>query len=345
MSETEKQNPPIIGITVGDLNGIGLEVIMKTLMNREVTDICTPIVFGSSKTTSYHRKALNISRFSFNLIHKIEDARPGKANLLNCWQDEVNLEFGKINKEVGAYALKSLQEACKAYEDDQIEALVTAPIHKSSIQSESFRFSGHTDYLEARYKSKATMLMISEEMRMGLVTVHIPVKKISEILTQEVILEKIRSMHKSLDNDFLVKKGKIAILALNPHGGDGGVMGTEDQDIVEPAIEAAKEEGILAFGPFPADSFFGSGNYRKFDAILATYHDQGLIPFKSLAFGRGVNYSAGLPVVRTSPDHGTAFEIAGQGIADESSFRQALYTAIDLVKNRRISAEIKSNPI
>lgn len=341
----EAEKPPVIGITVGDLNGIGMEVIIKTLREPGITELCTPVVFGSSKTASYHRKAIDAMQFSFQVIRSIDQLHVDKPNLLNCWEEEVNLDFGTVDKAVGAYALKSLQAACQAYDEGHIDALVTAPIHKESIQSEDFRFSGHTDYLEARYKSKATMLLMSDEMRMALTTVHIPLAKVTELLSTELIHEKIKSVHQSLKQDFLIPKGKIAVLAVNPHAGDAGVMGNEDKDMVAPAIEKACEEGMLVFGPYPSDSFFGSGNYRKFDAILAMYHDQGLIPFKSLSFGRGVNYSAGLPLVRCSPDHGTAFEIAGKGIADASSFREAIYAAIDLVKNRKVDKDINANPL
>lgn len=342
---SDETHLPLIGITVGDLNGIGMEVIIKTLREPGINELCTPVVFGSAKTASYHRKALNAMDFSFQVVPNVSQIHPDKSNLVNCWEEEVNLEFGKVDPHVGGFALRSLQAACAAYEEGHIEALVTAPIHKASIQSENFRFSGHTDYLEARYKSKATMMMLSDDMRMALCTVHIPLRRVTDVLSTDLIYEKIKNVHESLKYDFLIAKGRIAVLAVNPHAGDAGVMGQEDQDMVAPALDKAQENGMLAYGPYPSDSFFGSGNYRKFDAILAMYHDQGLIPFKSLSFGKGVNYSAGLPLVRTSPDHGTAFEIAGQGQADPSSFREAMYAAIDLVRNRKVSKEITSQPL
>jgi 4-hydroxythreonine-4-phosphate dehydrogenase len=336
---------PIIGISIGDVNGVGLELIIKSFADAELLDLCTPVVFGSTKAASYHRNAIDMRDFNFNIIKDLSQIQHGKANLINVSDREVKIEFGEISAEAGALALASLEAACRALEDAKIHALVTAPIHKKSIQSDSFRFSGHTDYLEARFKSKALMILASDEMRMALATVHIPLREVSESLSEDLIFDRLQTLAKSLRNDFHLPKGKIAVLALNPHAGDQGVIGVEDQEMVLPAIERAKEAGIMAFGPFPADSFFGAQMHTKYDAVLAMYHDQGLIPFKTIAFGKGVNYSAGLPVIRTSPDHGTAFDIAGEGKADPSSFRQALYLAIDLIRNRGISSEINSNPL
>lgn len=342
---SEQTVKPKIGISVGDLNGIGMEVIMKTLSNPEIMELCTPIVYASSKVASYHRKALEMPDFSFHVVNNMEQLHDSKPNLFQCWKEDVNLELGKESKEVGAFALKSLDHTCRAVEAGEVDAMVTAPIHKKTIQSKDFQFSGHTDYLEARFKSKAIMMMVSDDMRMALATVHVPLSKVTEMVTEDLVLERIKTLHQSLKNDFLISKPRIAVLALNPHAGDGGVMGNEDETIVAKAIKQAFDSGSMAFGPYPADSFFGSGEYKKFDGILAMYHDQGLIPFKSLSFGRGVNYSAGLPFIRTSPDHGTAFGIAGQGVADEGSFREALLLAADLVKKRAISAEINANPL
>lgn len=338
-------NLPRIGISVGDLNGIGMELIIKTFADKEMLELCTPILFASSKVASYHRNAIDQRNFNFNIIHKLEDALEGKPNLLNVWKEEVKMDFGKVDPAVGAYAVKSLDAACSALEKGEVDALVTAPLHKESIQSEDFRFSGHTDYLEARFKAKATMMMISDEMRMALATVHVPLSKVHELINSDLIEQKLHSLHASLKQDFHLAKGKIAVLALNPHAGDNGVMGKEDQEIVLPAIEKAKEKGVLAFGPYPADSFFGAGLHKQYDAVLAMYHDQGLVAFKSLSFGEGVNYSAGLPFVRTSPDHGTAFDIAGQGLANPSSFRQSIYAAIDIARHRAESAELNANPL
>lgn len=318
---------------------------MKTLSNPSILEICTPIVFASSKAASYHRKALDFEEFNFEIIKRISAVKPGKPNLMTSWDEEVPLELGKLSQVVGNYALKSLDSACIALENKEIDALVTAPIHKQTIQSDQFRFAGHTDYLEARFQGKATMLLVSEEMRMALATVHIPLDAVSASITEELIIGKLQKLNETLNQDFLIKKGKIAVLSLNPHAGDGGVIGQEDDQIVGPAIQKAFDQRIMAFGPFSADSFFGSGKYAKYDAILAMYHDQGLTPFKTMSFGNGVNYSSGLSIIRTSPDHGTGFDIAGKGIADESSFRQAMYLAIDLVKNRSMSREISLNPL
>jgi 4-hydroxythreonine-4-phosphate dehydrogenase len=345
MSDLDNTQLPVIGISCGDLNGIGMEIIIKTFANPEMMEICTPVVFASAKAAAYHRNAIDHKDFNFNIINDWSKLSNGKPNLFAAWKEEVNIEFGKVDPVVGSYAEKSLDQACQSLEEGLIDALVTAPIHKKSIQSDQFRFSGHTDYLESRFKAKGTMMLVSDEMRMALATVHIPLNKVTESVTAELLEEKIRSISSSLQSDFHIRKPKIAVLALNPHAGDHGVMGNEDEKLVQPTIEKIAEEGHLVYGPYPADSFFGAAKHRQFDAILALYHDQGLIPFKSLSFGKGVNYSAGLPHVRTSPDHGTAFEIAGQGIADESSFREAVYLACDLAKNRKLSKELAANPL
>lgn len=336
---------PVIGISCGDLNGIGMEVIMKTFANPEILELCTPVVFASSKVASYHRKAVNMEDFNFHIIKDFNQITERKANLIQCWDEEVILDMGKESPIVGSYALKSIEFACRAYEEKKIDAIVTAPIHKNSIQSDQFRFTGHTDYLQSRFGGEAIMLMVSEEMRMALATVHIPLSAVATSLTVDGISKKILDLHKVMNRDFHISKAKTAVLALNPHAGDGGVIGTEDDEIVTPAIQKANEQGALAFGPFPADSFFGSGKHEQYDVILAMYHDQGLIPFKSLSFGSGINFTAGLNVIRTSPDHGTGFDIAGQGVANESSFRQAVFLACDLVANRKVSAEIHKNPL
>ncbi len=336
---------PRIGISCGDLNGIGMEVIIKALSIPDIFDICTPVVFASAKVASYHRKAIEMESFNFELIRSLEELVHGKPNLINAWKDEVIIELGTVSPVVGSYAVRSLDQACTALENGSLDALVTAPIHKQSIQSDDFRFAGHTDYLEARFKGKATMMLVSEEMRMALATVHIPLKDVSESINEERIIGRLTSLSQTLNRDFLIQRGKIAVLSVNPHAGDGGVIGNEDDQVVAPAVQKAFDQGIMAFGPFSADSFFGSGQYRKYDAILAMYHDQGLIPFKTMSFGYGVNYSSGLDIIRTSPDHGTGFDIAGEGVADASSFRQAMYLAVDLVKNRKLSHEIRANPL
>jgi len=336
---------PKIGISCGDLNGIGMEVIMKTFSNPDILELCTPVLFASTKVVSYHRKALDMGHFHFQVVHDLAKLQEGKPNLFNCWKEEVKLEMGKVNPEVGKYALRSITAACDALDQGVIDALVTAPIHKHSIQAEEFKHTGHTDYLEDRYKSEALMMLMSEEMRMSLATVHIPLKEVPQAISEKLILRKLNLLHQSLEDDFHIRKGKIAVLSLNPHAGDSGVIGVEDDQIVAPAIQKAFDGGIMAFGPFPADSFFGSHRHKQFDAILAMYHDQGLAPFKSLSFGEGVNYSAGLPIIRTSPDHGTGFDIAGLGKANESSFRQAVFAAIQLANNRGVTSEIAANPL
>lgn len=341
----QENQRPVIGISCGDLNGIGMEIIMKTFAHPEVMDLCTPVVFASSKVASYHRKALEMEDFNFHIINDLGQVKPGKPNLLNCWKEEVALELGKPSPVVGGYAAKSLEMACDALAERKVDALVTAPIHKQTIQSDQFRFTGHTDYLEARFNAKATMLMVSDQMRMALATVHLPLQEVARTITVEGIVEKLHQINETLNYDFHIKKGKVAVLSLNPHAGDGGVIGKEDDEVVVPAINQAFESGIMAFGPFPADSFFGAGKHRGYDAILAMYHDQGLVPFKTLSFGKGVNYTANLEIIRTSPDHGTGFDIAGKRMANESSFREALFLACDLVARRKVSKEITKNPL
>lgn len=339
------EDRPVIGVSCGDLNGIGMEVIMKTFANADMLELCTPVLFASSKVASYHRKALDMGHFNFHLAHDVDKVKEGKANLVNCWKEEVILELGKDSPVVGKYALTSLQHACDALAQNKVQALVTAPIHKHSIQGEDFKYTGHTDFLEDRFGGKSMMMMVSEEMKMALATVHIPLAKVPAAISKAMLVEKLHELSDSLKKDFLIQKPKIAVLSLNPHAGDQGVIGDEDDKIVGPAINEAFDQKVMAFGPFPSDSFFGSQNHRKYDAVLAMYHDQGLIPFKSLSFGKGVNYTAGLPVIRTSPDHGTGFDIAGKGVANESSFREAVFLATELIKNRGITREITADPL
>lgn len=336
---------PIVGISCGDLNGIGMEIIMKALADPELMSMMTPVVFASAKVVSYHRKALQMEEFNFHIINDWEQLNHRKPNLFNCWKEEVFLEFGKVDKKVGSYALRSFEAACDALDQGKVEALVTAPINKNSIHGDDFRFTGHTDYLEDRYKGESLMMLVSDQMKMALATVHIPLREVVDTLSTEKIIHKLRIINQSLINDFHKRKGKIAMLSINPHAGDGGVIGNEDDEIVVPAVKQAFDEGIMTFGPYSADSFFGSGKFQEFDAVLAMYHDQGLIPFKTLSFGQGVNFTAGLDIIRTSPDHGTGFDIAGQGLANESSFREALYLACDLARNRGISKEISKDPL
>ena len=335
-----------IGITHGDINGIGYEVIIKTLSDSRLLECCTPIVYGSPKVAAYHRKALDVELFSFNQIIHAREANSKRVNIINCVDEEIRVELGKSTHEAGEAALLALQAAVKDLKSGDIDVVVTAPINKENIQSDTFKFPGHTEFFASEFSAKNyMMLMVNDLLKVGVVTGHIPVNQVPQSLTKEKILSNIRILHKTLLEDFSIRKPRIAVLGLNPHAGDHGVIGLEDQDIIKPAIKQATEEGIIALGPFPADGFFGSGDYKKFDAILAMYHDQGLIPFKVLAFESGVNFTAGLPIIRTSPGHGTAYDIAGTGTASEDSFRNAIYLAIDVFENRRLFKELSKNPL
>ncbi|MDX8338760.1 4-hydroxythreonine-4-phosphate dehydrogenase PdxA [Draconibacterium sp. IB214405] len=341
-----KQDTIRIGITHGDINGIGYEVILKTLSDPRILEMCTPVVYGSPKVAAYHRKALDINDVSFNHIRNTKELLPRKANIINCVDENVRVELGKSTHEAGISSFNALDRATSDLQKGYIDALITAPINKDNIQSEEFNFPGHTEFLAEKFDTKDyAMLMVSETMKIGVVTTHIPISKVSESLSKETILSKIRIIAKSLQQDFAITKPRIAVFGLNPHAGDNGLIGKEDKEIILPAVIQAKKEGIMALGPYPADGFFGSEDYRKFDAIIAMYHDQGLIPFKLASFERGVNYTAGLPAIRTSPAHGTAYAIAGEGKASPESFRQALYLAIDIHKNRSIYQEISKNPL
>ena len=333
-----------LGISIGDLNGIGSEIVLKIFEDSRMLDFCTPIIFASIKTMSFVKKHYKID-INLNGINHINQAVIGKVNVINCWKENVNISFGKEDKTIGEYAIKSLQKATKALKSDEIDVLVTAPINKSSIQSDTFKFPGHTDYLNQELEGKSLMFMVNGGLRVGLLTDHVPVKDVSKHITTKLIEDKINTVHDSLIKDFKINKPKIAVLGINPHTGDNGVIGNEDDKILRPALKKIKEKGKLVFGPYAADSFFGSNNYQNFDAIIASYHDQGLIPFKTLSFGQGVNYTAGLNRVRTSPDHGTAFEIAGKGQADIGSFKEAIFTAIKIFNNRNEYAEISKNPL
>ena len=285
------------------------------------------------------------STINFNSINNVNQIINGRVNVFNCWNDNVNIDFGKEDKKIGEYAIKSLQKATQLLKDNKIDVLVTAPINKHSIQSNDFNFPGHTDYLAEQLEGESLMFMVTDTLKVGLFTDHVPVKDVSTHITSELIEQKINTVYNSLKKDFNIQKPKIAVLGINPHTGDNGVIGSEDDAILRPALQKIKETGKLVFGPYAADSFFGSNNYKNFDAIIASYHDQGLIPFKTLSFGQGVNYTAGLNKVRTSPDHGTAYEIAGKGVADENSFKEALFTAIQIFKNRLEYEQLTSNPL
>ncbi|HNW97090.1 MAG TPA: 4-hydroxythreonine-4-phosphate dehydrogenase PdxA [Bacteroidales bacterium] len=346
MTKSDNEERFKIGISQGDINGIGYEIIIKTLANPRVMEICTPIVYGSSKVASYHRKTLDVGEFNLNLVKNADAAISRRANIINIYDKEVKIDLGMSTEVGGQLSLMSLEAAVEDLKHDHIDALVTAPINKKNIQSQGFKFPGHTEYLAEKFNTKDfLMLMVSNNIRIGVVTGHIPLKDVSNALTEELILNKIKILNESLLKDFGIRKGRIAVLGVNPHSGDNGVIGDEENKIIIPAIKKAKEAGILAFGPYPADGFFGSSSFTKFDAVIAMYHDQGLIPFKTLTFDSGVNYTAGLPIVRTSPAHGTAYELAGKNIASADSFREALYLAIDICRNRRLYNELTVNPL
>jgi len=335
-----------IGISIGDVNGIGLEVILKALAENRILDYCTPIVYGHTKVASYHRKTLGLGDFSFNVINDTTAANPKKANMINCWEEDVKIELGAANEIGGKYALLSLERATEDLINGNIDALVTAPINKHNIQSENFKFPGHTEYLQERSNSpEVLMFLISEDLRVGVVTGHIPLAEVAQNITKEKIVKKLALINASLKKDFWIEKPKIAVLGLNPHAGDNGLLGKEEEEIIIPAIQEAFDKGIICFGPYPADGFFGKGTHKQFDAVLAMYHDQGLIPFKTIAFGTGVNYTAGMNFVRTSPDHGTGYDIAGKNLADPSSFIEAIFAATHIITHRREQEALLSNQL
>lgn len=341
---TKKAENVVVGISIGDLNGIGGEVILKTFEDTRMLEFCTPVIFANVKVVSFIKKSLKIN-CNFNGVDKLEQIVHGKINVLNVWRESVAVEYGTNNENAGKYAIKSFTAAVAALKNKEIDILVTAPINKYNIQSEEFKFPGHTDYLNKELEGDALMFMVQGNLRVGLFTDHVPVNEVSGYLNEILIRKKITTIDNSLRQDFRINKPKIAILGINPHSGDNGIIGHEDDDIVRPVLKKMFEEGILVFGPFSADSFFGSGQYKKYDAVIAAYHDQGLIPFKTLAFGKGVNYTAGLEGIRTSPDHGTAYEIAGKGEADHNSFKEAVYLGLDVFRNRKIYSKASENPL
>ncbi|MDO6759645.1 4-hydroxythreonine-4-phosphate dehydrogenase PdxA [Tamlana sp. 2_MG-2023] len=334
----------VVGISIGDLNGIGGEIVLKTFEDARILDFCTPVIFASIKVMSFFKTHFN-SEINFHSIKDMSQVVLGKVNVLNCWNEPVKIEFGKEDTNIGAFAIKSLEAATKALKEGTIDVLVTAPINKFNIQSEDFKFPGHTDYLAQELEGDSLMFMVNDTLRVGLFTDHVPVKDIATHITPELIEKKIATVYESLQKDFKIQKPKIAVLGINPHTGDNGVIGSEDDTVLRPTLQKIKESGKLVYGPYAADSFFGSNNYKNFDAIIASYHDQGLIPFKTLSFGQGVNFTAGLNKVRTSPDHGTAYEIAGKGTADENSFKEAVYSAMKIFKNRSEHEELTANPL
>ena len=333
-----------VGISIGDMNGIGPEIVLKTFNDKRIFEFCIPIVYCSSKNLRFF-----MSHFGFdikiNVINSPEQATLDCLNIIEPWNFLQEINFGKCDFKVGELAVKSLKSAAADIKTRKLNVLVTAPINKEAIQSDSFTFKGHTDYLDSVFEGSSLMFMITNNLKIGLLTEHVPLSSIKGLIDQDLISRKIEGIYKSLVNDFSISKPKIAVLGINPHSGDNGVIGNEDDTILKPALELAKQSGKLIYGPYAADSFFGSDNYKNFDAVIAAYHDQGLIPFKTLSFGSGVNYTSGLDIVRTSPDHGTAFEIAGKGIANQTSFKNALFSAIEIFKTRIQENELSSNAL
>lgn len=340
----KKEQKIRVGISIGDLNGIGPEIVIKSCEDSRNLELFTPVIFASSKVMQFFKNHFNIKINFFN-IDNPEKIVHGKVNVVNVWKEPVPVEFGKSDNTIGQYAIKSLKAATKALQENTIDVLVTAPINKNNIQDKDFSFPGHTNFLAQALNGKALMFMVSGNLRVGLLTDHVPVKDVATHINDNLITEKINTVAQSLKQDFAIRKPKIAVLAINPHAGDNGVIGKEDDTILKPTLENLRQQGHLVYGPYAADSFFGANTYQSFDAVIAAYHDQGLIPFKTLAFGKGVNYTAGLSKVRTSPDHGTAYDIAGKGIADHSSFKQAIYTAIQIFKNRNTYNTYSKNPL
>ncbi|MGV6828868.1 MAG: 4-hydroxythreonine-4-phosphate dehydrogenase PdxA [Flavobacteriales bacterium] len=339
-----KQTKIKVGISIGDLNGIGSEIVLKTFQDTRMLEFCTPIIFASVKTMSYFKKVYGIN-CNLNGIDKIDNLLHKKINVFNVWKEPVSINFGEEDPNIGAYAIKSLRAATTALKNDTIDVLVTAPINKYNIQTEHFKFPGHTNFLEQELEGNSLMLMISERLNVGLLTDHVAIKDITNTISAELIEKKIHTIHQTLIQDFGIVKPKIAVLGINPHNGDKGVIGNEDDTVLRPTLTNIRNNGKLVFGPYAGDSFFGSKNYKNFDVVIASYHDQGLIPFKTIAFGKGVNYTAGLNKIRTSPDHGTAYDIAGKNIANHESFKEAVYQAITIFKKRKEYFEITKNPL
>lgn len=339
-------NKPVIGITAGDLNGIGTELIIKVFSDNRVLEQCTPIIFSSNKVINFYRKSVPDSNLNYQHIKDINHPNPKQVNIFNCWEEEVVITPGQLNETGGKYAVKSLLTATKALKEKKIQGLVTAPIHKKNIQSQEFNFTGHTPFLKNFFGvNDVVMMLCADNFRVALVTEHIPVNEVAKHITKESILSKLNIINSSLQKDFGIDKPRIAVLGLNPHAGDEGLVGNEEETIIRPAIKEAKNNNILAVGPYSADAFFARRQFEKFDAVLAMYHDQGLIPFKALAIDEGINYTAGLPEVRTSPDHGVAFDIAGKNKADASSFMKAVFECIDIINRRDFYEGNRKNPM
>lgn len=337
-----EQHKPVIGITLGDYNGIGPEVILKALSSNRILKLCTPVIYGSQRVLGYYRKALDLKDWTLNVAPGIQQINHKTTNIINCWDDkQTEVEPSKVTPEAGQAALACLQKATEDLKARHLDAIVTAPINKNNIQSEEFKFPGHTEFFATSFEAKdSLMFLVAEEIRVGVVTGHIPLGRVRSNVTQERITAKLNMMLESLQKDFGLQKPKIAVLGLNPHAGEDGLLGNEEKEVIQPVIETFKKKGDFVFGPFPADGFFCNAQFKNYDAVLAMYHDQGLIPFKYIAFETGVNFTAGLSIVRTSPDHGTAYDIAGKNIANQSSMLQAIFTAIDIVKHRKNEQEL-----
>ena len=336
-----------IGITHGDINGIGYEIILKTLGEPRVAEMFIPVIYGSSKVLAFHRKSIDMPNLNLNIVSSVEEINSRRINIINCVDDEVKVELGQSTQEAGKAAFAALDRATEDLKNGRLDAIVTAPINKNNIQSDIFNFPGHTEYLEQKFgdDTPALMMLVNDMIRVAVVTGHVPIKDVYLQLTQTQIVEKLQILNASLKKDFAIIHPRIAVLGLNPHAGDNGVIGNEEAEIIIPAIKEAEEKGIQCFGPYPADGFFGASKFNHFDAVLAMYHDQGLIPFKTMAMDTGVNFTAGLSIIRTSPDHGTAYDIAGQNKASEASFRHAVYLTCDIYRNRASHAEINDNPL
>ncbi len=341
-----KEQDIVVGISQGDFNGIAYEVILKTFSDKRMFEFSNVVLYGSPEITNFYLKNLDLENYGTSIVSDAAKLQGGKLNILAVEEKNIQIEAGKSTKKAGELAFRSLEKVVDDLKNNKIDVLVTAPINKENIQSEKFKFAGHTDYLAKAFDAEQyLMLMVQENLRIGVITGHIPLKDVAQTISQELILDKIKVLYHSLEYDFAIRKPKIAILGLNPHASDHGLIGKEEEEIIIPAIKQAQKDGMLVYGPFPADGFFASENYKNFDGILAMYHDQGLIPFKTLAFKDGVNFTAGLPIVRTSPAHGTAYEIAGKNMASPASFRQAVYLGIEIFKNRELNDEISANPL
>jgi 4-hydroxythreonine-4-phosphate dehydrogenase len=341
-----EQNRPAIGISVGDLNGIGIEIIIKTFSDNRILELCTPVIFASNKVINFYKKSIPEINFNYASIKEISKINSKQVNIFTVWEEDVDIQPGQMSGTGGKYGVQSLQAAVKALKEKTIDALVTAPLHKYTMQSNAFSFTGHTPFLKDAFKADdVLMLMIADNMRVGLLTEHLAIMDVAKNINKEQIIKKINLLKDSLIKDFGVERPRIAVLGLNPHAGDEGLVGREEKEVIRPAILESKKNDCVLMGPYSADAFFARGNHEKFDAILAMYHDQGLIPFKSLAIGEGTNFTAGIQAIRTSPDHGTAFDIAGKNQADESSFRAAVFSAIDIYNTRNHCQELRKNPL